>query len=286
MKNLKIYTLLALMAVAGMTKAQDYQSFFASDSTRVNVYAEMIDFCHTFYVTIRSTDTVSINGTQYVQGVPHGKYGSLYGYMRFYFREEVATGRLYRYFPIYDEEEVLLCDMSLTVGDTFYQISNWGMAHPSVVESVSFENGRKVIRFALPVYPWHDALTFREGIFPNNFPIGYLDYFDCENNLLCEYKDGEQVFENPEYNTCYIDETSVQEQDLQHVSLYPNPAKGKVIIEGIQPAEVQVFNALGQLMKTVRDANEINISNLKQGVYFVSIITENKERFIRKIVKN
>ena len=283
MKNLKIYTLLALMAVAGMTKAQDYQSFFASDSTRVNVYAEMIDFCHTFYVTIRSTDTVSINGTQYVQGVPHGKYGSLYGYMRFYFREEVATGRLYRYFPIYDEEEVLLCDMSLTVGDTFEYYDGWEMRQVTV-ESVSFDNGRKVIHFPDSYYGHY--LVFHEGLFPSFYPIGFIDDFGCDSFLLCEYKDGEQVFENPEYNTCYIDETSVQEQDLQHVSLYPNPAKGKVIIEGIQPAEVQVFNALGQLMKTVRDANEINISNLKQGVYFVSIITENKERFIRKIVKN
>ena len=283
MKNLKIYTLLALMAVAGMTKAQDYQSFFASDSTRVNVYAEMIYFCHTCYVTIRSTDTVSINGTQYVQGVPHGKYGSLYGYMRFYFREEVATGRLYRYFPIYDEEEVLLCDMSLTVGDTFEYYDGWEMRQVTV-ESVSFDNGRKVIHFPDSYYGHY--LVFHEGLFPSFYPIGFIDDFGCDSFLLCEYKDGEQVFENPEYNTCYIDETSVQEQDLQHVSLYPNPAKGKVIIEGIQPAEVQVFNALGQLMKTVRDANEINISNLKQGVYFVSIITENKERFIRKIVKN
>ena len=283
MKNLKIYTLLALMAVAGMTKAQDYQSFFASDSTRVNVYAEMIDFCHTFYVTIRSTDTVSINGTQYVQGVPHGKYGSLYGYMRFYFREEVATGRLYRYFPIYDEEEVLLCDMSLTVGDTFEYYDGWEMRQVTV-ESVSFDNGRKVIHFPDSYYGHY--LVFHEGLFPSFYPIGFIDDFGCDSFLLCEYKDGEQVFENPEYNTCYIDETSVQEQDLQHVSLYPNPAKGKVIIEGIQPAEVQVFNDLGQLVKTVQGTNEINISNLKQGVYFVSIITENKERFIRKIVKN
>jgi hypothetical protein len=176
--------------------------------------------------------------------------------------------------------------MSLTVGDTFYQISNWGMAHPSVVESVSFENGRKVIRFALPVYPWHDALTFREGIFPNNFPIGYLDYFDCENNLLCEYKDGEQVFENPEYNTCYIDETSVQEQDLQHISLYPNPAKETVLIEGAKAAEVQVYNVFGQLVKTVKDSHEINMAGLPQGVYLLRIAdTEGRSHTARVAVK-
>ena len=283
MKNLKIYTLLALMAVAGMTKAQDYQSFFASDSTRVNVYAEMIDFCHTFYVTIRSTDTVSINGTQYVQGVPHGKYGSLYGYMRFYFREEVATGRLYRYFPIYDEEEVLLCDMSLTVGDTFEYYDGWEMRQVTV-ESVSFDNGRKVIHFPDSYYGHY--LVFHEGLFPSFYPIGFIDDFGCDSFLLCEYKDGEQVFENPEYNTCYIDETSVQEQDLLHVSLYPNPAKETVLIEGAKAAEVQVYNVFGQLVKTVKDSHEINMAGLPQGVYLLRIAdTEGRSHTARVAVK-
>ena len=283
MKNLKIYTLLALMAVAGMTKAQDYQSFFASDSTRVNVYAEMIDFCHTFYVTIRSTDTVSINGTQYVQGVPHGKYGSLYGYMKFYFREEVATGRLYRYFPIYDEEEVLLCDMSLTVGDTFEYYDGWEMRQVTV-ESVSFDNGRKVIHFPDSYYGHY--LVFHEGLFPSFYPIGFIDDFGCDSFLLCEYKNGEQVFENPEYNTCYIDETSVQEQDLQHVSLYPNPAKETVLIEGAKAAEVQVYNVFGQLVKTVKDSHEINMAGLPQGVYLLRIAdTEGRSHTARVAVK-
>jgi hypothetical protein len=232
---------------------------------------------------INTADTVHVNGHDYLHATPRGFF---FENAELYFRVETSTGRLYRYFPMIDEEEVLLCDMSLTVGDTFYQISNWGMAHPSVVESVSFENGRKVIRFALPVYPWHDALTFREGIFPNNFPIGYLDYFDCENNLLCEYKDGEQVFENPEYNTCYIDETSVQEQDLQHVSLYPNPAKETVLIEGAKAAEVQVYNVFGQLVKTVKDSHEINMAGLPQGVYLLRIAdTEGRSHKARVAVK-
>ncbi len=68
--------------------------------------------------------------------------------------------------------------------------------------------------------------------------------------------------------------------------VYPNPTNGTVTIGGLGVAEVKVYNVLGQLVNTVQGTNEINISNLKQGVYFVSIITENKERFIRKIVKN
>ena len=261
MKATRLYTLLALLLMAGgvTMQAQEYESYFGADSTRLNVLQYCIDWVTTGYMEINTADTVHINGHDYLRATPRGFF---FENAELYFREETATGRLYRYFPMIDEEEVLLCDMTLTVGDTFYHIDYWGLAHPSVVESVSFENGRKVIRFALPYLPWHDALTFREGIFPNNFPIGYLDYYDCENNLLCEYKDGEQVFENPEYNICYIDETSVQEQDLQHVSRDPNPAKETMLIEGAKVAEVQVYNALGQLVKTFKNTNEIPVTDL------------------------
>lgn len=98
--------------------------------------------------------------------------------------------------------------------------------------------------------------------------------------LQCYFEDDNLVWTDGE---CWDD---VEEVVVESVSLYPNPAKENVFIKGIEPAEVQVYNALGQLVKTVQGTNEINISNLKQGVYFVSIITENKERFIRKIVKN
>ena len=281
MKNIRLFTLLALLMMAGgFMQAQEYESYFGADSTRLNVLQYCIDWVTTGYMEINTADTVHINGHDYLHATPRRFF---FENVDLYFREETSTGRLYRYFPIIDEEEVLLCDMTLTVGDTFYHIDYWGMAHPSVVESVSFENGRKVIRFALPYLPWHDALTFREGIFPNNFPIGYLDYYDCENNLLCEYKDGEQVFENPEYNICYIDETSVQEQDLQHVSLYPNPAKETMLIEGAKVAEVQVYNALGQLVKTIQGSNEIPVTDLPEGVYLLRITDTDGKVYMNKI---
>ena len=52
---------------------------------------------------------------------------------------------------------------------------------------------------------------------------------------------------------------------------YPNPAKEKVTIDGIEAAEVQVYNTLGQLVKTVRNSNEIKISDLTEGVYLLRI---------------
>ncbi len=55
------------------------------------------------------------------------------------------------------------------------------------------------------------------------------------------------------------------------VGCYPNPAKDFVRIEGTEAAEVQVYNALGQLVKTVRGMNEIDIEGFAEGVYLLRI---------------
>jgi hypothetical protein len=55
------------------------------------------------------------------------------------------------------------------------------------------------------------------------------------------------------------------------LTVYPNPAREKVVIEGVEAAEVQVYNGLGQVVKRVRNSNEINVSDLTEGVYLLRI---------------
>jgi hypothetical protein len=57
-----------------------------------------------------------------------------------------------------------------------------------------------------------------------------------------------------------------------NVTVYPNPANGVVRIEGVVADEVQVYNALGQVVKTVRGTNEIDVADLVEGVYLVRIM--------------
>ena len=67
------------------------------------------------------------------------------------------------------------------------------------------------------------------------------------------------------------------------VTIYPNPATDRVVIEGIEAAEVQVYNALGQIVKTVRDANEIPVADLPQGVYMLRIADAEGRIFTEKV---
>lgn len=56
------------------------------------------------------------------------------------------------------------------------------------------------------------------------------------------------------------------------VKLYPNPTKDKVEIEGVDIIEVQVYNALGQLVKETKE-NIVDLSRQDAGIYIVKVIT-------------
>ena len=78
----------------------------------------------------------------------------------------------------------------------------------------------------------------------------------------------------------------VSEHPVLSVEVYPNPASEKVTIEGLEPAEVQVYNAIGQLVKTVQSANEINVSGLPEGFYLLRITdAEGRNHAARVMVK-
>ena len=289
--------LLLLLMAAGAAKAQGYQSYFAADSTRLNVYAIEIDFDPTIYLTINSTDSVVINGNTYLQGFPHGVFaGFFYEEEEFYFREDTITGRLYRYFPLLDEE-VLLCDMSLEVGDSFTFSDRWG-SHQAVVNDVTFENGRKVIHFENGSYFNIDIMEFYEGIFPPVLPIGYFDYYyytGCDFYLLCEYKDGEQVFDNPNFEGCFLFYAAVNENHEQEnpTKVFPTSVRPNetVQLETTAPiTEVALFDLFGRAVSAVVCQEtpmrwNMTIQSRVSGVYVIKITT-NKGTSYEKIIVN
>ena len=158
----KIIFVLLMLIAARMSGQNDsiyvYQSFFGNDSTRLNIYhSHIIDARLTFVTSIYNGDTVNINGTSYY------KTTGGYDYSDIYYREDIETGRLYQYVERNDiyvgdlTVEVLICDMSLNVGDTFhfpheldydtnYYNHDWEPIIGTVTD-VRYENGKKIIEF-------------------------------------------------------------------------------------------------------------------------------------------
>ena len=83
----------------------------------------------------------------------------------------------------------------------------------------------------------------------------------------------------------FADILSVEENEVSSdcISIYTNPAEGKVTIDGFEIAEVQVYNALGQMLRSSK-GNAISVSGLTQGLYLLRITDEKGATATRKII--
>ena len=102
-------------------------------------------------------------------------------------------------------------------------------------------------------------------------PCGCIDIYDSS--------DWGEVFWH------IMEDCSYTSEQHETISVYPNPAWETVVIECIEVAEVQVYNALGQLVKTVKKTNEVNIGDLPEGVYLLRIADKEGNTFLERIVK-
>jgi len=103
-----------------------------------------------------------------------------------------------------------------------------------------------------------------------------------------------QIFGGPNCDIpLVIDVNSTSDFDLKNaVVLYPNPAKNTVnlnVASGVNMQSVSIFNALGQLVKTLAvselsSSSSIDVSDLKTGPYFMEINT-NQGKTTKKFVK-
>ncbi|MCK7589584.1 GEVED domain-containing protein [Subsaxibacter sp. CAU 1640] len=71
-------------------------------------------------------------------------------------------------------------------------------------------------------------------------------------------------------------------------SVYPNPVKGSQLnlkVQGIEPNQVTIFNALGQVVAKQVFSNALDVSNLQGGIYVIEISDDNQKltkRFIKQ----
>ena len=86
--------------------------------------------------------------------------------------------------------------------------------------------------------------------------------------------------------------TSISEMNEYAVHLYPNPAKDAVTIDlangSNDAATVSFFDMHGRIvMEEIISAgnSEINVTSLKQGVYFVSIKSSNINKTVKLVIK-
>ena len=102
----------------------------------------------------------------------------------------------------------------------------------------------------------------------------------CKLQQLTLLENGE-----PDYliDCHYSGFNSIDDPTESSLTIWPNPAKDKVVIEDIEAAEVQVYNALGQMVKTVRGTNEIDLSGLVNGVYLLRVTDADGKNHVARV---
>lgn len=100
------------------------------------------------------------------------------------------------------------------------------------------------------------------------------------------------ITRNNSTNLYYIrtaySELGVEQNYLQTLNLYPNPASSYINIHAdyqINIEKTEIFNVTGQLIKTFVNESKLFVEDLEKGVYFVSIHTNQgivNKKFIKK----
>lgn len=305
MKYLKIYTLLAFLMMAGEVKAQETTSIL-KDNSEWNILWQS-----TGVPTPESvTESLMVSGDTVVDGVLYKKvlrklssethywHGSLeydlYGIIK-----EEESGKVF-YKPKEQEIDYLLYDFGMNVNDTavMFWCQNPNCEVHVRIDSIATQHIAGAERRVFYVSSkdmfgdeWHWLNTWVEG-------IGAMEglLYSCHivnaggitlHELLCYHEDGELVWQNSTYNTCLIDPLSIQDNtEASGLQVYPNPAKDRVVIEGMEVVEVKVCNTSGQMVKTVRGTNEVDLCGLAQGVYLLRITdAEGKSHTARVAVR-
>ncbi len=269
MKKITFLTLISIWCLNAVS--QDYHPLFKG-SKDWNILASECSFdpgppsiFHTEEFSFREgeNDTI-INFETYYAILANG-----YGYVR----EDTIEKKVW--FLNNFDTEVLLYDFSLGIGDTTELL---GLVVDTITEEVINQTTRKKYWLSNGEV-WIEGIGSSLGILRRNM-IGWVG---ATFWLLCAYENEELVYQNPDYNTCYI-QTSVKEVEGETISIYPNPAKETVYIKNLPNKinTVEVCDITGKVLRIV-DLNKtesINISNLKQGVYFIKA-----GRFVQKFIK-
>ena len=78
--------------------------------------------------------------------------------------------------------------------------------------------------------------------------------------------------------------TDISENTGNSIIIYPNPTTGILTIDSRLDLDVEVYDMIGHLVLRMEKTKRIDMSNLKPGIYNISIIY-NKAKFNKRVVK-
>lgn len=197
-----------------------------------------------------------------------------------------------------------LYDFSLNVGDSVL-FDLYGM-YPEWLQVINVDsiqiNGDyyRRLKFEEPsisAFDWLDE-EWIEGIgskhgplFPA-FPVKFSEEMPDSMLVTCTFSNNQQVWQHQSYPSCYVNIVlSIDQLELFDFKIYPNPFTDRIHIENIdlQQYELTILNSLGQTVKRTQVNNNniiIDLSELKEGIYFLRIESRDNAKTMKIIKKH
>ena len=278
--------LLLLLAVAGVAKAQTHEfAPVGAEWYYERLYLEGWTYSGVAYDRFRSLRTVEISGWE-CKEIELFQNLDCHGEVNPYTEIRYITQEGDQVFEVEDGQRFLLYDFGKGVGEWWYAPKYDDTITVVDVSYITLNDGsvRKRMETHLSNMDWY-IYNIIEGVGMDYtlFPYFYTDGAFCLHGpLRCYSEECVPLIQWGE-TECDYEVLGVEENALQ-INVYPNPAKDRVVIEGIEAAEVNVYNALGQVVKTVRGTNEIDLSGLVDGVYMLRIRDKEGIIFLEKVM--
>lgn len=227
-------------------------------------------------------------------------FNSAYGTQTMYGYLYASDDNEKLYFRGFEEDEdLLIMDLSLSVGDTFLSRGLYGEDMILIVDSVYYDYGLKHVEFVESTWdltPQADLVKccFIEGVGPN---WGFSMKDDNAKLIICKHEDNELFYAFPDttvFKDCGFREPcngdAVVTHDKVNLNVYPNPFADKVWIESDNDiSSIVVYDMFGQLLQVINQTASTNVYELymesyPSGVYLVRCDIGKKNEYV-KIVK-
>lgn len=202
--------------------------------------------------------------------------GTLWGYIR-----ETKDGQVYfRYNTFHEEQEYLLYDFGMEAGDTSY--IGWNDDYFYLIDSTDVnKDGKKLYYVSESTGDkdvWIEGVGSIKGLL-KEVMVGESQIFTC--CLL----NGEALYHNPNYKSCFFDSTINSNNDFQkisNISIFPNPAKNNINVSipyNVKIKKTVIIDLSGRVVQKWYDLepgeNRLKIESVLPGVYLLRMETEN-----------
>ncbi|MDP3915878.1 MAG: T9SS type A sorting domain-containing protein [Bacteroidota bacterium] len=195
---------------------------------------------------------------------------------------------------LYYHKEQLMYDFSLVKNDIFITqgitfkvdsvlIFNWGgkLRKHWYLNPVSGDEFHRTV--------WIEGVGQRNYFLSNiNGSIGALPF------LLCYTENGQLVYQNPEYNTCFYTSSINIQNPTKGFKVYPNPVSGELFVQLTTNIDenytLELYSLKGELVKKEcldagNNLHRVDTSSLRNGIYILRLISDSGKYSEEVIIK-